>query len=267
MADFLGRLFGPLSGLISGALDLFHSLGAPWWLSIVLLTVVVRVLLFPLTVRQVRNMRAMQELRPEMDEIRSRYKKDRRKQQEAIMELYKERRVNPLAGFLPVLVQIPVFLTLYRVVRGHEEAFPSFASGGLLWFADLTRPDPYFVLPVLSASLLLVASEISSKNVDPRQRRMMRLLPIAFTAFIARFPAGLFVYWVTSNAVTLVQNLIVYRYGPGKLLPHDPQKTRDLPARDPAEVSSAGGAAQTKPLRSAGPQKTRGKRRKKKKKR
>ena len=267
MVDFLGRLFGPLSGLISGALDLFHSLGAPWWLSIVLLTVLVRALLFPLTLRQVKNMRAMQELRPEMEEIRARYKKDRRKQQEAMTELYRERRVNPLAGFLPILVQIPVFLTLYRVVRGHEEAFPSFASGGLLWFSDLTMPDPYFILPVLSASLLLVASEVSSKNVDPRQRRMMRFLPIAFTAFIARFPAGLFVYWVTSNAVTLVQNLIVYGLGPGKLLPPDPQKTWDLPARDPVEGSSAGSKDQAKPPQSAGPKKTGAKRRKKKKKR
>ena len=255
--DFLARIFSPLSGLIGGALDLFHSLGAPWWLSIVILTALVRALLFPLTIRQVKNMRAMQELRPELDEIRSRYKKDRKKQQEAMAELYRERRVNPLAGFLPVLVQIPVFLTLYRVVRGHEEAFPSFAHGGLLWFSNLTQPDPYFILPVLSASLLLVASEISSRNVDPRQRQMMRLLPVAFTAFIARFPAGLFVYWVTSNAVTLVQNLIVYRYGPGK---HSPQK-----AQEPAPRPSSGGSDQAKPQQSTA--RTRSKRRKRKKKR
>jgi YidC/Oxa1 family membrane protein insertase len=260
VVDLLARIFSPLSGLIGGTLDLFHSLGAPWWLSIVLLTVLVRALLFPLTLRQVKNMRAMQELRPEMDEIRSRYKKDRRKQQEAMAELYRERRVNPLAGFLPILIQIPVFLTLYRVVRGHEEAFPSFAHGGLLWFANLTQPDPYFILPVLSASLLLVASEISSKNVDPRQRQMMRFLPVAFTAFIARFPAGLFVYWVTSNAVTLAQNLIVYRYGPGKLLPHSLQKTQEN-----VESPSSDGTGQAK--QSTGPKKTRGKRRKKKKKR
>jgi YidC/Oxa1 family membrane protein insertase len=255
--DLLARIFSPLSGLIGGALDLFHSLGTPWWLSIVLLTVLVRALLFPLTLRQVRNMRAMQELRPEMEEIRSRYKKDRRKQQEAMMELYKERKVNPLAGFLPVLVQIPVFLTLYRVVRSHEQTFPSFAHGGLLWFTNLTQPDPYFILPVLSASLLLVASRISSTNVDPRQRRMMLLLPVAFTAFIARFPAGLFVYWVTSNAVTLTQNLIVYRYGPSRH--QSPQK-----AQEPAQSSPP---SEAKPQQSAGPRKTGGKRRKRKKKR
>jgi YidC/Oxa1 family membrane protein insertase len=132
MAEFLGRLISPLTGLISAALELFHSLGAPWWLSIVLLTVSVRALLFPLTARQVKNMRTMQELKPEVSEIRSKYKDDRQKQQEAMMDLYRERRVNPLAGFLPILVQVPVFITMYQVVRSHEETFPSFASGGLL---------------------------------------------------------------------------------------------------------------------------------------
>src|SRR3712207_1147372 len=112
MSEFVGRLFSPLAALISDALELFHSMGAPWWLSIALLTVSVRVTLLPLTVRQVKNMRSMQELKPEMDEIRLRYKDSRQTQQEAIIELYSTRRVNPLAGFLPVLVQIPVFITM-----------------------------------------------------------------------------------------------------------------------------------------------------------
>ena len=241
MPEVLGRLFGPLTGLISGALELFHSIGAPWWLSIALLTVSVRTLLFPLTIRQVKNMRAMQELRPEMDEIRTRYKDDSRKQQEAMMALYRERRVNPLAGLLPVLVQVPVFITMYQVVRSHEETFPSFASGGLLWFTDLTKADPYFILPVLSASILLAAGEVSARNVDPRQRRLMRLLPVVFTAFIARFPSGLFVYWVTSNSFTLTQNLFVYRNGLGTSLARARAGTRGHRAQDPAGSSSPNG--------------------------
>lgn len=241
--ELLSKVFGPLTGLISDVLESFHSWGAPWWLSIVLLTVLVRVVLFPLTVRQVKNMRAMQELKPNMDSIKSRYKDDRQKQQEAIMQLYKERRVNPLAGFFPLLVQIPVFITMYHVIRDHEETFPSFASGGLLWFIDLTRADPYFILPVLSASILFAAGGISSRNVDPGQRRMMRLMPIAFTAFIARFPAGLFVYWVTSNTVTLVQNYLIYHRGASSR--QDPQVSTANPtgrsAGEPAsEPQSAG---------------------------
>lgn len=214
MINFLGRIFSPLTGLISNILETFHSFGAPWWLSIMLLTVIVRGLLFPLTVRQVKNMRAMQELRPEMDTLREKYKEDRAKQQQAIMELYKERQINPAAGFLPILVQMPVFITMYHVIRDHEETFRSFASGGILWFSDLTKADPYFILPILSASILIGAGEISSRNVNPNQRMMMRFLPVVFTFFIARFPAGLFVYWVTSNTFTLTQNYLIYHRGP-----------------------------------------------------
>jgi YidC/Oxa1 family membrane protein insertase len=233
MTEFIARLFSPLTGLISGALELFHSIGAPWWLSIVLLTVSVRAILLPLTIRQVNNMRAMQALKPQMDQIRSRYKDDRQRQQEVLMDLYKERRVNPLAGFLPVLVQLPVFIAMYQVVRSHEETFPSFASGGLLWFTDLTKADPYFVLPVLSASILLAAGEVSARNVEPQQRRMMRFLPVAFTAFIVHFPAGLFVYWVTSNAVTLIQNLLIYRRSSGRsLAPGPEEEAQKLPTWD-----------------------------------
>lgn len=217
--DFLGDLFAPLTGLMGGALEEFHALGAPWWLSIALLTLAVRGFLFPLTVKQVKNARAMQELKPEIDEIRRKHKDDRQKQQEAIMELYKERRMNPLAGFLPLLVQMPVFITMYRVIRHFEETLQGFDSGGLLWFTNLTTADPYFVLPVLSASIMVLAGEISSKNVNPAQKRMMRFMPVMFTAFIARFPAGLFVYWITSNTFTLVQNLLIYRPGQGRLSP------------------------------------------------
>ena len=132
-----------------------------------------------------------------------------------MVELYRERKVNPLAGFVPLLIQMPIFIVMYRVIRVHEETFPGFAAGGLLWFADLTKADPYFVLPVLSASLMMASGWISARNVAPRQRRMVLLMPVAFTAFIARFPAGLFVYWITSNAFTLAQNSFIYRHKPG----------------------------------------------------
>jgi YidC/Oxa1 family membrane protein insertase len=140
-----------------------------------------------------------------------------------------------------------VFITMYQVVRSHEESFPSFANGGLLWFTDLTRPDPYIVLPVLSASMLVLAGEVSARNVDPRQRRMMRFLPVVFTALIARFPAGLFVYWVTSNAVTLAQNLLVYRRTLGKSSAHSPDEMKEeLPTRDTVASSSPGGSGRAK---------------------
>ncbi len=168
-----------------------------------------------------------------------------------------------MAGFFPLLVQIPVFITMYHVIRNHEETFPSFASGGLLWFIDLTRADPYFILPVLSASILLATGGISSRNVDPGQRRMMQLMPIAFTAFIARFPAGLFVYWVTSNTVTLVQNYLIYHRSPS--LRQDSQvrtaNPADRSARKPIGVPKSVG----KPAKQVAKKNGTRKRRKKKK--
>lgn len=236
MADVLGRLFAPLTGAIGGALELLHSHGLPWWLSIVALTLVVRTVLLPLTVKQVKNMRSMQSLRPEMQEIRSRHK-DSYEQQRALAELYRERGVNPLGGFLPLLVQMPIFVTMYHVIRDHNESLPSFAHGGVLWFTDLTAPDPYLALPVLSACLMLASFEVSSKGTPNQQRWAMRFMPLVFTVFIARFPVGLFVYWVTSNAVTLAQNLAV-----GRLMP------RAVAA--PTETMAASAVAEHGPAKS-----------------
>lgn len=247
--DFLGKLFAPLTGLIGGALAEFHSLGAPWWLAIVFLTLIVRTILFPLTMKQVKNMRAMQDLKPEMDEIRTTHKDDRQKQQEALMELYRKRKVNPMAGFLPLLVQMPIFITMYHVIRHFEETVQSFSSGGLFWFSDLTRADPYLILPVLSASLLLASQQITARNVSPAQKRMMRLLPVVFTVFIARFPAGLFVYWITSNTFTLIQSYLIYHRGPGRAQVEDSRKP-EPPATDSADQKPASGSARPKKKRS-----------------
>ncbi|WP_053057704.1 YidC/Oxa1 family membrane protein insertase [Rubrobacter aplysinae] len=264
MLDLLGRLFAPLTHALGGALELLHESGAPWWLSIVALTLVVRTVLLPLTVKQVRNARSMQSLRPEMQEIKSRHK-DSGEQQRALAELYREHGVNPMAGFLPLLVQMPVFITMYHVIRDHNEHLPSFAHGGLLWFTDLTSPDPYFLLPALSACLMLASFELSSRGVPAGQRRMMRLMPLVFTVFIARFPAGLFVYWVTSNAVTLAQNL-----GANRLMPRaaiaTPESLATAAVAETVPVASVKTApAKTVPAKSQAEKSAKRRRRKRKK--
>jgi YidC/Oxa1 family membrane protein insertase len=203
----------------------------------VALTFVVRTVLLPLTVKQVKNARSMQSLRPEMKEIRSRHK-DSYEQQRALAELYRERGVNPLGGFLPLLVQMPIFVTMYHVIRDHNESLPSFAHGGVLWFTDLTAPDPYLALPILSAGLMLASFEVSSRGMPTQQRRAMRFMPLAFTVFIARFPVGLFVYWVTSNAVTLAQNLAVNRLMPRAVVaPPDTAPPETAPSETVAAVA------------------------------
>ena len=225
ITDFFGRVFAPLTGVVGDALEFFYSLGAPWWLSIVILTVIVRTLLFPLTVKQVKSMRAMQDLRPEMERIRAKYKDNKQKQQEEIMKLYQESGVNPFGSCLPLLVQLPIFITMFYVIKDFGYTHPDFTSGGILWFQDLSVQDPFYVLPILSAVTMLAASEITSKHIDPQQRWLMRTLPVVFTVFLLTFPAGLFMYWITSNLVTLVQNYVIYNHGPGRKPPEERAKS------------------------------------------
>lgn len=234
MLDFFQNLFSPIVNVLGSVLLFFHdTLGIEWWLSIALLTVVIRTLLFPLTIRQVKSMRAMQELRPEMERIRTDYKDDPQEQQKELMKLYQESGVNPLGGCLPILIQMPIFIGVFYVIRkfggsagiigggGGSTAGtqPSFQEGGILWFTNLSLHDPYFILPIISAVTLLLAMEISSASMEPQQRWIMRVMPIVVTLFTWTFPAGLFMYWITSNLVTMVQNYLIYHHGPGRKPP------------------------------------------------
>lgn len=229
MIDLIGRLFAPVTDVLGGALRYFHySLGLEWWLGIVLLTIIVRSLLFPLTIKQVRSMRRMQSLKPELDKIRSRYNGNKQKQREEQAKLYQERGINPLGGCLPLLVQLPIFIGIFYVIRGFggfeggfgsgsvEASEPSFRQGGLLWFTDLSQNDPTLILPILAAVTMLASMEITNKNMEPQQRWIMRLLPVGFAFFTYWFPAGMFVYWITSNLVTLGQNYLIYNVIPSK---------------------------------------------------
>jgi len=227
IADFFQAVFGPIVNILGAVLLYFHqNLGVAWWLSIVILTVIVRSLLFPLTVKQVKSMRAMQGLKPRMDRVRAQFKDNPQRQREEMAKLYQDQGVNPLGGCLPILVQMPVFIGMFYVIRKFggtpgrtPPEYDSFTHGGILWFQDLSHADPYYILPIISALTMLAATEITSKNVDPQQRWLMRLLPVGFTAFLLNFPAGLFMYWITSNLMTLGQNYVIYNYGPGKKTP------------------------------------------------
>jgi YidC/Oxa1 family membrane protein insertase len=227
IANFFESIFSPFVSVLGYALEFFHGLGLEWWLSIAALTIVVRLILFPLTIKQVKSMRAMQELRPELEKIRAQYSNNRQRQQEEMMKLYQERNINPLGGCLPILVQMPIFIGIFYVIRefgGYgdvEGTKPSFQEGGILWFTNLSEMDPYLILPIVSALTMLAATEITAKNLEPQQRWIMRILPIGITLFLWNFPAGLFVYWITSNVVTFVQNYAIYNYGPGKKSPSD----------------------------------------------
>ncbi len=179
-------------------------------------------------------MRKMQELKPDMDRIKTDHKDDVQKQREEVARLYRERKVNPLGGCLPIFVQIPIFLVLYYTIRQFDK-LDSFQSGGLFWFTDLTVADPLFVLPVAYVVTMMASQELAMRNTAAQQKQIMRFMPLMFGFFLARFPAALFVYWVTSNLITLLQNYLIYRHAP-----HPPLAGAD-PTTVPAEDTSQKG--------------------------
>jgi YidC/Oxa1 family membrane protein insertase len=204
----------------------------------------------------------MQDLKPEMDKIRTEYKDDVQKQREEMAKLYQERKVNPLGGCLPLVIQLPIFLVLYYTIR-HFDTLESFRTGGLFWFQDLTQPDHLFILPVLYVLTMMASQEITIRNTAPQQAQLMRMMPLVFGAFLAfsGFPSGLFVYWITSNCITFAQNYVIYYVLPHKK-PEDTEE--DTPTETEKETSPAAknGAANGKvPQKKSG----RAKNRKKKK--
>jgi YidC/Oxa1 family membrane protein insertase len=148
-----------------------------------------------------------------MDEVRARYKDDVPKQRDEIARLYQERKVNPLGGCLPIAVQLPIFLVLYYTIRQFDK-LDSFRTGGLFWFTDLTVADPLFILPVAYVLTMMASQELAMRNTVAQQKQIMRFMPLVFGFLLARFPAGLFVYWVTSNLITFCQNYLIYRRVP-----------------------------------------------------
>ena len=236
MLQFLRDLFDPLFNIMGFTLQTFHGWGAPWWLAIAMLTVVVRTFLFPLTIRQVKSMRKMQDLKPEMDRLRAEHKDDPQVLQQEMMKLYRERGANPLGGCLPILVQLPIFIVLFYTIKEFER-LDSFRNGGLLWFQDLTVFDPLYILPVLYIATMMISQEIAMQNTAPEQKRIMRFLPLVFGIVLIRFPAGLFVYWVTSNLISIAQNLLIYHNAPKPSTKGDKQEA-DAPER-PAANSPA----------------------------
>jgi YidC/Oxa1 family membrane protein insertase len=234
MLQFLRDLFDPLFNIMGFTLQTFHDWGAPWWLSIMMLTVVVRTFLFPLTIRQVKSMRKIQDLKPAVDELREEHKDDPQMLQQEMMKLYRERGANPLGGCLPIFVQLPIFLVLYYTIREFDR-LESFRTGGLLWFQDLTVYDPLYLLPVIYIATMMVSQEIAMKNTAPEQKRIMRFLPLVFGIVLIRFPAGLFVYWVTSNLISIVQNFFIYRNAPK---PGAEEGEQETDARDHSAAGS-----------------------------
>jgi YidC/Oxa1 family membrane protein insertase len=275
----LAGVLDPIERPLTAILEWFHSaIGLPWAWAIIALTIVVRIVLVPLTVKQIRSMQHLQQHAPELKAIQQRYKNNKQKMNEEVMKFYRENKINPAASCLPILVQIPIFIALYYVLRDFEdEVFPEYQAMGET-VADLGW---LHIVPSITDNItshwsgwLLVAiyvvsqlaSIISMPTTDPRQRWIFLALPFVFVIFIANttFPVGLLLYWVTTNLWTVGQGLVTRRMFP-KPEPPPKRSSRTPPKeREPATATSDGGGVEkaVQPSRASGQQRVR--RRKKK---
>lgn len=190
-------------------LEFIHSFIGNWGFSIIILTLVVRTVLFPLTKAQYTSMAKMRLLTPKMQELRERYGDDRQKLGQETMKLYKNEKVNPLGGCFPLLIQMPIFIALYWTLMESTELRH---SPFILWITDLSVHDPYFVTPILYGISMFFIQKMSPTPVtDPMQRKIIMAMPVVFTFMFCTFPAGLTIYWLVSNCFTIFQQIIIFK--------------------------------------------------------
>jgi YidC/Oxa1 family membrane protein insertase len=262
----LASVLTPIENLLRDILFWLHgTVGLPWAWAIVALTVIVRLLLVPLTVRQIHSMQNLQRHAPQMKELQKKYKADKKRQQEELMKFYRENNINPAASCLPLLAQFPVFIALFFVLRNFSKDPP---GGDLSWLGHHFIPDitahanahwsGYLLLTIYVVSQL-VSTHLMATTMDKSQRILLMVLPVVFVTFLLNFPVGLVIYWVTTNLWTVGQGLITRRLMPR---PQPPEKRSSR--TPPKEVAPA--AAEPEPaLEQAAPSQPRKVKRKKKK--
>ena len=252
-ANAIEEAFSPLISVFQSVMVFIHAnlVGGSWGLAIVGLTVVIRAVLVPLTFRQLKAMQEMQRLAPQISALKEKYKEDKQRQQQELMKFYQEHKVNPLASCLPLLLQLPVFISLFYMLRSdlkkhicgtqlvqhydavYHKTIASVAhlpasyvekttcnqvaphSAKFLFLPDITNKATgvaLIVLIVLYVGSQIASTVIATATADPTQRRLMLLLPIVFVVILYRYPAGLLVYWITTNLWTIGQQLVIRRY-------------------------------------------------------
>ena len=196
----------PLFWLLS---FIYHNVVSNWGVAIIMVTFLIKLAFYKLTESSGRSMAKMRHLQPRMKALQDRYKDDKQALSQAMMELYKREKVNPAAGCLPILIQMPFFLAFYWVLLESVEM----RQAALLpfWITDLSSRDPYFILPVIMGAAMLLQQRLNPAPTDPVQARVMQLMPIMFTVFFAFFPAGLVLYWVTNTVLSIAQQWQVNR--------------------------------------------------------
>lgn len=210
----------PIQNILEHIMVFLHQYIPIYGIDIILLTITVRLILTPLTISQTRSMAKMQKLQPELKEIQKKYKDDKQRLQQETMDFYKKNNVNPLAGCLPLLLQMPVFFALFQVLRSPspiitdilgpkmigEVANPNF---NFLWL-NLNERDPFFILVILMVGTMFLSTKMTT--TDPKQTKIMYILPVVFGVISWNFPSGILVYWVTTNIWSIGQQWIVNRF-------------------------------------------------------
>lgn len=189
-------------------LEWFHSLVGNWGVAIILLTVLVKAVFFHLSATSYRSMAKMRAAGPQLTRLKELYGDDRQRMSQEMMALYKREKINPLGGCLPILVQMPVFISLYWVLF---ESVQLRHAPFVLWINDLSQMDPYFILPILMGASMFLQMHLNPTPPDPMQAKIMKLMPLVFTIFFLWFPAGLVLYWLTNNILSISQQWYITR--------------------------------------------------------
>ncbi|MGQ0654617.1 MAG: membrane protein insertase YidC [Betaproteobacteria bacterium] len=189
-------------------LEKFHALSGNWGVAIILLTVLIKLVFFPLSAASYKSMAKMKLITPRLTKIRETYAHDRQKMNQAMMDLYRTEKINPLGGCFPILVQIPVFIALYWVLLAAIELRH---APFILWIQDLSALDPYYVLPLLMAATMVLQTKMNPVPPDPVQAKVMQFMPYVFSIFFFFFPAGLVLYWLVNNILSILQQWQIQR--------------------------------------------------------
>ncbi len=200
--------FAVLAKPLMHVLKFFYGFLGNYGLAIILLTVCIKLIFWPLTQKSYKSMKGMQKLQPEMQKLREKYGHDKQRLNQEMMSFYKENKVNPLGGCLPMLIQIPVFFALYQVLLGAIELRH---APFMLWITDLSAKDPYYITPIIMGGTMFLQQKMTPTNMDPTQEKIMLMMPVVFTFLFLNFPSGLVVYWMVNNILTILQQYLIRR--------------------------------------------------------
>jgi YidC/Oxa1 family membrane protein insertase len=192
----------PLFWVLTKLNDLVHN----WGVAIILLTVLIKAAFYPLSAKSYKSMAQMRELAPRLQSLKEKFGDDKQKMQQAMMEMYRTEKINPMSGCLPILVQIPVFIALYWMILGSVELRHAPFFG---WIQDLSAIDPYYVLPLLMGATMIIQTYLNPAPTDPIQAKVMKIMPVVFSIFFFFFPAGLVLYWLVNNVLSIAQQWYV----------------------------------------------------------